>query len=291
MADVNFRWAGRQSNGVDFTQGLQTTNGMIAERRDAYDGIKSEIAQLEAELAQIDEQIAQFDRDNPGIAAGDIDVAASLMEGGNSGMYQQIVGSAQAREQMVTGAAKGAMDAIWNGIENAQKLAYNLDNEMDETRDARIANIRVELDRAKRTAENAGVELPSAWYELDRKVSGRDDSNGGKWKNEQQVRNTFASKYSRGDLTDKDVQEALDFADKEIDKELSAKVRSIANEYKYKTKEAKLRYEREKESARLEAAAIEKETDRIKRLARYNNGSKSLKRFYVMDNDGILKLR
>ena len=100
MSDFNFNWNGMPSPAVDFTKGIKTTDSIITERRQAYDARNSELAQLETELAQVEAQIAEFDRMNPGIASGDIDIAATMMEAGNYAPYQQAVNTEIGRRQM-----------------------------------------------------------------------------------------------------------------------------------------------------------------------------------------------
>lgn len=100
MSDFNFNWNGMPSPAVDFAQGIKTTDSIINESRQAYDARNAEIAQLNAELAQVEAQIAEFDQMNPGIASGDIDIAATMMEAGNYSPYQQAVNTEIGRRQM-----------------------------------------------------------------------------------------------------------------------------------------------------------------------------------------------
>ena len=103
-----------------------TGEGMMQQAQREVDDRNAEIAQLQAELAQIYAQIAAFDRENPGIASGDIGVAASLMEAGNIAPYQQMVNNELGRRQMNASGRDAAESAVRNAIANAKKLEWGL---------------------------------------------------------------------------------------------------------------------------------------------------------------------
>lgn len=212
-----------------------------------FEAERQELAMLERQLADIDMQIEKFDRENLGYSSGMVDVAAKRAEAGDMGAYNAMVQNAYSMQQGTAGARKAAESGIWNSIDEARKLAYGLDDTGDETRDARIANIRVMLDKSKRDADTAGVKLPDEWYQLNREIS-----NGGSNKDKERLNllewgNSLYTKWRNDDLSDDDIKDMEDYIAKNPNGELSKNLQPLVEQYKGKTKEAKARAKAKKE--------------------------------------------
>lgn len=234
MSDFNFNWNGMPSPAVDFTKGIKTTDSIINESRQAYDARNTELAQLETELAQVEAQIAEFDRMNPGIASGDIDIAATMMEAGNYSPYQQAVNAELGRRQMGESAKAGAMSGVWNGIDNARNALAGYAKMSDDQRAVALDLARTELDKAKRAAN--GSELPREYYDVLAKIDNPDTGDG--MNNETYWRNSFTAKASKNNLHDTDIAELKKYADNNPNKELTAKLYAIVREFENSTVEA-----------------------------------------------------
>lgn len=249
MSDFNFNWNGMPSPAVDFAQGIKTTDSIINERRQAYDARNSELAQLETELAQVEAQIAEFDRMNPGIASGDIDIAATMMEAGNYSPYQQAVNTEIGRRQMGESAKAGAMSGVWNGIDNARNALAGYAKMSDDQRAVALDLARTELDKAKRAAN--GSELPREYYDVLAKIDNPDTGDG--MNNETYWRNSFTAKVSKNNLHDTDIVELKEYANKNPNKELTAKLYAIVREFENSTVEAGERRRQAKAKAKEDA--------------------------------------
>ena len=204
-----------------------------------FDAERQELSMLERQLADIDMQIEKFDRENPGISSGMVDVAAKRAEAGDMGAYNAMVQNAYSMQQGVAGTRKAAESGIWNSIDEARKLAYGLDDAGDETRDARVANIRVMLDKAKRDADAAGVNLPDEWYRLNSEISNGGSSKDGGRINLLEWGNRMYTKWRNEKLSDNDIKEMEDYIAKNPNGELSKDLQPLVEQYKGKTKEAK----------------------------------------------------
>lgn len=255
MSDFNFNWKGMPSPAVDFAQGIKTTDSIINESRQAYDARNAEIAQLETELAQVEAQIAEFDRMNPGIASGDIDIAATMMEAGNYSPYQQAVNTEIGRRQMNASGRDAAESAVRNAIANAKKLEWGLHEADDWMQRKTRGEMKAALDDAKYAADKNGIALPGEYYDLLKKVDGApDDANVGGGDtvlaNEQRIENLVRDK----NLHDKDIQELYAKADKMGDNSSeAAKLRALADKYKNSTAEADERRRQAKAKAKEDA--------------------------------------
>ena len=204
-----------------------------------FEAERKELADLERQLAEIDLKIEKFDRENPGISSGMVDVAAKRAEAGDMGTYNAMVQNAYSMQQGAAGARKAGQAGIWNSIDEAKKLAYGLDDTGDETRDARIANIRVMLDKAKRDADAAGIELPDEWYRLNSEISdGVSNKDKGRL-NLLEWGNSMYTKWRNDDLSDEDIKDMEDYIAKNPNGELSKDLQPLVEQYKGKTKEAK----------------------------------------------------
>lgn len=204
-----------------------------------FEAERQELAMLERQLAEIDMQIEKFDRENPGISSGMVDVAAKRAEAGDMGTYNAMVQNAYSMQQGAAGARKAGESGIWNSIDEAKKLAFGLDNTADETREARIANIRVMLDKAKRDADAAGIELPDEWYRLNSEISdGVSNRDKGRI-NLLEWGNRMYTKWRNEDLSDDDIKDMEDYIAKNPNGELSKDLQTLVGQYKGKTKEAK----------------------------------------------------
>lgn len=204
-----------------------------------FEAERKELADLKRQLAEIDLQIEKFDRENPGISSGMVDVAAKRAEAGDMGTYNAMVQNAYSMQQGAAGARKAGEAGIWNSIDEAKKLAYGLDDTGDETRDARIANIRVMLDKAKRDADSAGIELPDEWYRLNSEISdGVSNKDKGRL-NLLEWGNSMYTKWRNDDLSDDDIKDMEDYIAKNPNGELSKDLQPLVEQYKGKTKEAK----------------------------------------------------
>lgn len=204
-----------------------------------FEAERKELADLERQLAEIDLQIEKFDRENPGISSGMVDVAAKRAEAGDMGTYNAMVQNAYSMQQGAAGARKAGQAGIWNSIDEAKKLAYGLDDTGDETRDARIANIQVMLDKAKRDADAAGIELPDEWYRLNSEISdGVSNKDKGRL-NLLEWGNRMYTKWRNDDLSNDDIKEMEDYIARNPNGELSKDLQPLVEQYKGKTKEAK----------------------------------------------------
>ena len=204
-----------------------------------FEAERQELAMLERQLAEIDMQIEKFDRENPGISSGMVDVAAKRAEAGDMGAYNAMVQNAYSMQQGAAGSRKAAESGIWNSIDEARKLAYGLDDAGDETREARIANIRVMLDKAKRDADAAGVNLPDEWYRLNNEISNGGSNKDGGRINLLEWGNRMYTKWRNEKLSDNDIKEMEDYIAKNPNGELSKDLQPLVEQYKGKTKEAK----------------------------------------------------
>lgn len=204
-----------------------------------FEDERKELADLERQLAEIDLQIEKFDRENPGISSGMVDVAVKRAEAGDMGTYNAMVQNAYYMQHGAADARKAGEAGIWNSIDEAKKLAYGLDDTGDETRDARIANIRVMLDKAKRDADAAGIELPDEWYRLNSEIAdGVSNNNKGRL-NLLEWGNRMYTKWRNDDLSDDDIKDMEDYIAKNPNGELSKDLQPLVEQYKGKTKEAK----------------------------------------------------
>lgn len=241
--DTPFRWQGMPTTPQNPNmEGYGAAMGSaMANAETAYEDnkLRKELADLERQLAEIDLQIEKFDRENPGISSGMVDVAAKRAEAGDMGAYNNMVQNAYYMQQGAAGARKAGEAGIWNSIDEAKKLAYGLDDTGDETRDARIANIRVMLDKAKRDADAAGIELPDEWYRLNSEIAdGVSNNNKGRL-NLLEWGNRMYTKWRNDDLSDDDIKDMEDYIAKNPNGELSKDLQPLVEQYKGKTKEAK----------------------------------------------------
>lgn len=238
MSEFEFNWNGMQKPAVDFAQGIKTTDSIIGERRQAIADRDAEIAQLETELAQVEAQIAEFDRMNPGIASGDIDIAATMMEAGNYAPYQQAINTEIGRRQMNESAKTGAMSGVWNGIDNARNALAGWSKMSDDQREMARDVARVELDKARRAAN--GGELPAEWYDVRRMLEGG-ASEGDGMRNKDYWRNFLQGKLDNGTLDDPDIKRLEDYAHENAGRELTKELYAIRDEFAPKTNSAKKR--------------------------------------------------
>lgn len=241
--DTPFRWQGMPTTPQNPNmEGYGAAMGSaMANAETAYEDkkLRDELADLERQLAEIDLQIEKFDRENPGISSGMVDVAAKRAEAGDMGTYNAMVQNAYYMQHGAAGARKAGEAGIWNSIDEAKKLAYGLDDTGDETRDARIANIRVMLDKAKRDADAAGIELPDEWYRLNSEIAdGVSNNNKGRL-NLLEWGNRMYTKWRNDDLSDDDIKDMEDYIAKNPNGELSKDLQPLVEQYKGKTKEAK----------------------------------------------------
>lgn len=287
-----FNWAGQgpQAGGASATYyGAAPVQTPAA---DPFAAERAELAQLEAELKSVENEIADFDRANPGIDSGDIAVAAKMMEAGNSGPYQSMVGMAQSRAQGIASAAKNAEDAIHNAIDNAGGFVATLKAKDDMAREEARALMRVQLNKAERMSKESGVPLPDEWFKLDALVNeGKPEGNGNGWNydNTREFANDIQTKVNNNALHDSDLEEAEKHAQTINNSDMAKEIRDIVKANKYKTEEAKAKGKAARAAAETEAAAINALTDKNERLIRWNGASKNLKTYYTMDNDGIVK--
>lgn len=293
MSDFNFNWKGMPSPAVDFAQGIKTTDSIINESRQAYDARNAEIAQLETELAQVEAQIAEFDRMNPGIASGDIDIAATMMEAGNYSPYQQAVNTEIGRRQMNASGRDAAESAVRNAIANAKKLEWGLHEADDWMQRKTRGEMKAALDDAKYAADKNGIALPGEYYDLLKKVDGApDDANVGGGDtvlaNEQRIENLVRDK----NLHDKDIQELYAKADKMGDNSSeAAKLRALADKYKNSTVEKRAAGEQKKAEAGLEASKINGVKNKDMRRQMFDNGSDALRTYYKYDEKSGLVVK
>lgn len=219
-----------------------------------FEAERQELAALESQLAEIDRQIEQFDRENPGFSSGMVDVAAKRAEAGDMSAYNSMVQGAMSMQQGSAGARKAGEAGVWNSIDEARKLAFGLDDSSDETREARVANIRVMLDKARRDATAAGIELPAEWHELDRKISQVETGAGADKRSILQWGNELWTKSQNGTLSDDDIKDMESYIAKNPNGELSKDLQAMVQQYKGRTQQAKGRYQKELNEARRMAA-------------------------------------
>lgn len=287
MSDFNFNWNGMPSPAVDLAHGIKTTDSIINENRQARDARNAEIAQLEAELAQVDAQIAEFDRMNPGIASGDIDIAATMMEAGNYSPYQQAVNTEIGRRQMGESAKAGAMSGVWNGIDNARNALAGYAKMSDDQRAVALDLARTELDKAKRAAN--GSELPREYYDVLAKIDNPDTGDG--MNNETYWRNSFTAKASKNNLHDADIVELKKYADNNPNKELTAKLYAIVREFENSTEEKKGAGKKARAEADAEASKINGVKNKDMRRQMFDNGSDALRTHYKYDEKSGLVVK
>lgn len=287
-----FNWAGQGSQAGGASATYYGAAPVQTPAADPFAAERAELAQLEAELKSVENEIADFDRANPGIDSGDIAVAAKMMEAGNSGPYQSMVGMAQSRAQGIASAAKNAEDAIHNAIDNAGGFVATLKAKDDMAREEARALMRVQLNKAERMSKESGVPLPDEWFKLDALVNeGKPEGNGNGWNydNTREFANDIQTKVNNNALHDSDLEEAEKHAQTINNSDMAKEIRDIIRANKYKTEEAKAKGKAARAAAETEAAAINALTDKNERLIRWNGASKNLKTYYTMDNDGIVK--
>ena len=240
MSEINYRWAGMAPTNTqaayDAAQAAMPQGSTMPTAAPTLQ--QDEIRMLEAELADIDARIAAFDRENPGIASGDIGMAASLVEAGNISPYQQIVNGAQARDQMRESSRSAAMGGVWNGIDNARNALAGWSKMSDDQREMARDVARVELDKARRAAN--GGELPAEWYDVRRMLEGG-ASEGDGMRNKDYWRNFLQGKLDNGTLDDPDIKRLEDYAHENAGRELTKELYAIRDEFAPKTNSAKKR--------------------------------------------------
>lgn len=252
MSDFGFRWAGTPAmqNGGE-AAALAGQQAQMQATRD----VDNEIAQLEAELAQVEAQITEFDRMNPGIASGDIDIAATMMEAGNYSPYQQAVNTEIGRRQMNASGRDAAESAVRNAIANAKKLEWGLHEADDWMQRKTRGEMKAALDDAKYVAEKNGISLPGEYYDLLKKVDGApDDTDVGGGDTVLADTQRIEGLVRNKNLHDKDIQELYAKADKMGDNSSeAAKLRALADKYKNSTVEAGERRRQAKAKAKEDA--------------------------------------
>lgn len=290
MSDFEFNW---QKPAVDFAQGIKTTDSIIGERRQAYDDRNAEIAQLETELAQVEAQIAEFDRINPGIASGDIDIAATMMEAGNIAPYQQAINTEIGRRQMNASGRDAAESAVRNAIANAKKLEWGLHEADDWMQRKTRGEMKAALDDAKYAAEKNGIALPGEYYDLLKKVDGApDDTNVGGGDTVLADTQRIEGLVRNKNLHDKDIQGLYAKADKMGDNSSeAAKLRALADKYKNSTVEKMAAGEQEKAEAGREASKINGVKNKDMRRQMFDNGSDALRKYYKYDEKSGLVVK
>lgn len=284
MSEFGFRWAGAPAmqNGGE-AAALAGQQAQMQATRD----VNNEIAQLETELAQVEAQIAEFDRMNPGIASGDIDIAATMMEAGNYSPYQQAVNAEIGRRQMGESAKAGAMGGVWNGIDNARNALAGYAKMSDDQRAVALDLARTELDKAKRAAN--GSELPREYYDVLAKIDNPDTGDG--MNNETYWRNSFTAKVGKNDLHDADIVELKKYADDNPNKELTAKLYAIVREFENRTEERKGEGKKERAEADAEASKINSVKNKDMRRQMFDNGSDALRTHYKYDEKSGLVVK
>ena len=261
---MDFRWRGQQQPAQPVNMGRQAAFDASSAAMGApvstpvqvqpFEAERQELAALESRLAEIDRQIEQFDRENPGFSSGMVDVAAKRAEAGDMSAYNSMVQGDMSMQQGAAGARKAGEAGVWNSIDEARKLAFGLDDTSDETREARVANIRVMLDKARRDATAAGIELPTEWHELDRKISQVETGAGADKKSILQWGNELWTKSQNGTLSDDDIKDMESYIAKNPNGELSKDLQAMVQQYKGRTQQAKERYQKELNEARRMAA-------------------------------------
>ena len=260
MSDFGFRWAGmpqQPSIGTNIaTPSLAPTGeGMMQQSQREVDDRNAEIAQLEAELAQVEAQIAEFDRMNPGIASGDIDIAATMMEAGNYAPYQQAVNTEIGRRQMNASGRDAAESAVRNAIANAKKLEWGLHEADDWMQRKTRGEMKAALDDAKYVAEKNGIALPREYYDLLKKVDGTpDNTNVGGDDTVRSNTQRIEDLVRNNNLHDKDIQELRAKAKKMGYNSDEAKaLNALADKYEKSTVEAGGRRRQAKAKAKEDA--------------------------------------
>ena len=278
MSDFGFRWAGTPAmqNGGEAAE-LAAQQAQMQATRD----VNNELAQLNAELAQVEAQIAEFDRMNPGIASGDIDIAATMMEAGNYSPYQQAVNTELGRRQMNASGRDAAESAVRNAIANAKKLEWGLHEADDWMQRKTRGEMKAALDDAKYAAEKNGIALPGEYYDLLKKVDGTADDDT-VLADTQRIEGLVRNK----NLHDKDIQGLYAKADKMGDNSSeAAKLRALADKYKNSTVEKKAASEQEKSEAGREASNINGVKNKDMRRQMFDNGSDALRKYYKYDKN------
>ena len=289
MSDFGFRWAGTPAmqNGGE----AAALAGQQAQQIAARD-VNDEIAQLNNELAQVEAQIAEFDRMNPGIASGDIGIAATMMEAGNYAPYQQTVNSEIGRRQMNASGRDAAEAAVRNAIANAKKLEWGLHEADDWMQRKTRGEMKAALDEAKYLAEKNGIELPREYYDLlaevEKGAANDTDFGGGDTvlADTQRIEGLVRNK----NLHDKDIRELYAKADKMGDNSSeAAKLRALADKYKNSTVEKEAARKQDKDEADAEASKINGVKNKDMRRQMFDNGSESLRKYYKYDeNSGLV---
>lgn len=203
--------------------------------------VNNELEQLNAELEQVEAQIAEFDRMNPGIASGDIDIAATMMEAGNYAPYQQAVNTEIGRRQMNASGRDAAESAVRNAIANAKKLEWGLHEADDWMQRKTRGEMKAALDDAKYVAEKNGVELPPEYYDLLKKVDegAVNDTNVGGGDTVRSNTQRIEDLVRNNNLHDKDIQELRAKAKKMgYNSDEAEKLRALADKYEKSTVEA-----------------------------------------------------
>ena len=291
MSEFGFRWSGAPAmqNGGE-AAALAAQQAQMQAARD----VDNELAQLETELTQVEAQIEQFDRMNPGIASGDIDIAATMMEAGNYAPYQQAINTEIGRRQMNASGRDAAESAVRNAIANAKKLEWGLHEADDWMQRKTRGEMKAALDDAKYAAEKNGVELPREYYDLlaevekgasnDTNVGGGDTVLADTQRIEGLVRNK--------NLHDKDIRELYAKADKMGDNSSeAAKLRALADKYKNSTVEKKAAVEEKKAEAGYEASKINGVKNKDMRRQMFDNGSDALRKYYKYDEKSGLVVK
>lgn len=284
MSEFGFRWAGAPAmqNGGE-AAALAGQQAQMQATRDVND----ELAQLNAELAQVEAQIAEFDRMNPGIASGDIDVAATMMEAGNYAPYQQAVNTEIGRRQMGESAKAGAMSGVWNGIDNARNALAGYAKMSDDQKETARDIARVELGKARRAAN--GAELPAEYYDVERMLENPDTGDG--MNNESYWRNKFTAKVRNKNLRDADIADLKKFADENPNKELTSKLNAIIREFEGKTVEKAAEGKKAAADAASEASKINGIKNKDMRRQMFDNGSDALRKYYKYDEKSGLVVK
>ena len=287
MSDFGFRWAG--------TPAMQNGGeaAALAGQQAQMQATRDELAQLETELAQVEAQIEQFDRMNPGIASGDIDIAATMMEAGNYSPYQQAVNTELGRRQMNASGRDAAESAVRNAIATAKKLEWGLHEADDWMQRKTRGEMKAALDDAKYAAEKNGIALPGEYYDLLKKVDGApDDANVGGGDTVLADTQRIEGLVRNKNLHDKDIRELYAKADKMGDNSSeAAKLRALADKYKNSTVEKKAAGEQEKSEAGREASKINGVKNKDMRRQMFDNGSDALRKYYKYDEKSGLVVK
>lgn len=291
MSEFGFRWAGAPAmqNGGD-AAALAGQQAQMQATRD----VDNELAQLNAELAQVEAQIEQFDRMNPGIASGDIDIAATMMEAGNYAPYQQAVNTEIGRRQMGASGRDAAESAVRNAIANAKKLEWGLHEADDWMQRKTRGEMKAALDNAKYAAEKNGIALPGEYYDLlaevengvanDTDVGGGDTVLANKQRIERLVRNK--------NLHDKDIEDLRAKARKMGDNSSEAeKLNALADKYENSTVEKSDAIKQEKSEAGREASKINGVKNKDMRRQMFDNSSDVLRKYYKYDEKSGLVVK